>query len=327
MCLFAYVPVSASSLFLLRIANVNSVASANLLDIIREKDTVSIATLETDIVVNKPFTLVWEHKNKKTDGSYTFVYDCKQGVYLARKTSSGKDTLFCNTPLSIRETENKIELIPVEDGITSPITLGVHIQFTENGKTESERLGSTFLTIIPGDGTGVVAGATTETPDTSPAPRTPGNGGGTVVTPTDTVFIPSTDRTSDPNGAIDLKVRVIAIGLVDKSSGVFQERNEIPKNLPSNKRGAIKFEVVNDGTKESSTWDFQADLPTSPSFTYKSPKQSSLFPGDKVEFILGFDKIKNSDTVSYRIEIDPKNNIRESNENNNDISRSISVDR
>lgn len=310
-----------------RVSGVNSIASANLLDIIREKESIALSTLETDILLDKPFTLVWEHKNKRVDGSYSLVYDCKQGVYLARKTNTGKDTIFCNTPINIRSTENKLELIPVDDGIDGPTTLGIYMQFTENGKTEPERLGSLQLTLIPGNGDGVVAGANTDTTPTTGGPGpVPGNGGGSITIPTDTVFIPSTG-TSDPNGTPDLQVRVLAIGLVDKSTGVFEERTEIPRSLPKNQRGAIKFEVLNGGTKVTESWKFEAELPTNPSFTYKSPSQSSIYPGDRVEFVIGFDSIKNSDSVRYTITIDPNNDIAESNENNNEISRSIPIDR
>lgn len=286
-------------------------------------ERIVLSLVDSQVVVEEPFTLSWEHRGKTTDGSYSFFYGCSDDVHFALDG----DTVFCNTELPILSTDTALRLTARGD-ITTIATIPVEIRFRENNETVISERGE--LTIVVQDQR-LDDAASTSTAPVGPAstkPITPPVTGRPNPTPSPTQTIPvTTGPVSDPNGEADLTVRVLAFGLVDRNSGVFTERDEIPRDLPSNKRGAIKFVVENVGTKLSGEWAFEAALPTSPSFTYKSDDQDSLFPGDKIEFVIGFDKLRNADEDDYRIEVDSKDDVNESNENNNVKTGKIEIDR
>lgn len=76
---------------------------------------------------------------------------------------------------------------------------------------------------------------------------------------------------SDPNGFTDLAVSFSAIGYVN-ASGKFVPTNKID----GNSHGALQFVVQNVGTKTSSSWTFEAELPDGS--TIDSKTQSPLKP-------------------------------------------------
>lgn len=285
-------------------------------------ERIVLSVVDSQIVVDEAFTLVWEHRGKETDGSYTFFYECRDGVHLALND----DTVFCNTEFPILSTDTSLKLTP-RGLLVGVIDLPVEIRFRENGNDSVSERGEATLTVQDerlDDATATSTAPSTDSTNTSQP--------GGVVAPVP--GIPTTQTipvivtpTSDPNGVIDLRIEVLAYGLVHRTTGVFEELDEIPRDLPSNKRGAIKFVVENIGTKASGEWEFEAELPTSPAYTYKSKDQESLFPGDKIEFVIGFDRIRNVDEDDYRIEVDPKDDIDESRENNNVVNGTIEIDR
>lgn len=279
-------------------------------------ERIVLSLVDSQAVVEEPFTVSWEHRGKSNDGSYSFFYECSDDVHLALED----DTVFCNTELPILSTDTSLTL--TAHGTVAGVTMiPLEIRFRENDETNISERGELTVAIQSerfDDATSTASQTDTSSPNTGSSQQTTGT--------TQTIPI-VTGPISDPNGKADLSIRVIAFGLVDKNSGAFTEKDEIPRDLPSNKRGAIKFVVENVGTKLSDTWMFKAELPTSPAYTYTSDKQESLYPGDKIEFVIGFDRLKNADKDDYRIEVDPKDAIDESNENNNTKSGTIEIDR
>src|SRR5690606_6044197 len=93
-------------------------------------ERIVISVVDSQIVVDESFELVWEHRSKETDGSYTFFYECRDGVHLALND----DTVFCNTELPILSTQTTLSLTPrgTTDGVT---LLPVEVRFRENGET------------------------------------------------------------------------------------------------------------------------------------------------------------------------------------------------
>jgi hypothetical protein len=299
-------------------------------------EALTLSLVDSQVVVDEPFELTWDHRGKETEGSYTMSYSCNDDVYLARIQNGNESTIFCNTDVSLLSRDTKLSLVPHGnlDGVEE---IDFFIRFTRNGTSVVSEEG--HVTILVQDerfDTGIATSTTpaeedddnavtTPTPTYNPTyiPTTPRPG-----TPTYTTYPVVTQPTSDPNGKADFTIRVIAIGLVDNNDGDFSERDEIPQDLPSGRRAAIKFVIENKGTKKTGDdWNFEVKLPTTPSFTYTSPSQPDLYPGDKVEYIIGFDRIVNKDKATYTIEIDPKNEVKESNEDNNDITKTIPVDR
>lgn len=284
-------------------------------------ERIVLSLVDSQAVVEEPFTISWEHRGKTTDGSYSFFYGCSDDVHLAL----ADDTVFCNTELPILSTDTSLRLTAYGD-IVGVTAIPVEVRFRENDETVISERGE--LTIAIQDVRLDDATSTSTEPTATTTPVTPVTSStGSPQAGVPQYITTTTGPVSDPNGKADFTVRVIAYGLVDKNSGAFTEKDEIPRDLPSNKRGAIKFVVENVGTKLSGEWVFEAALPTSPSYTYKSKDQDSLYPGDKIEFIIGFDKIKNADEDDYRIEVDSKDEVNESNENNNVKTGEIEIDR
>jgi hypothetical protein len=300
----------------------NAVASVESIFIPAER--IVVATVDSQIVVNEPFTLTWDHREKKDDGSYTLSYECRDNLFLARRANGTQTTLFCNTQIPILENEKEISLIAIGtvDGFTE---LPVAVAFKRNNQPIASLRGEATLlvqdtyldTATSTDADILTPTSTSSTPSTSsPQPHTP------------TVTVPIvTPPFSNPNGKADLAVRVLGYGLVDKTTGVFTARTEIPQDIPSGKRAAIKFEIVNLGTKETGSWKFEAELPTSPAFTYTSNNQQSLFPGDKIQYTIGFDSVRDANQDDYTITADSTDKVTESNEKNNIVEGTVKIDR
>ncbi len=187
------------------------------------------------------------------------------------------------------------------------------------------------LEVVPGESIPFEPAASTTTPvetvvtPTTPAtptrPTTPVAGSGTSTTyPVGgSVAVPQA-----PYGKADLAVSVISVGYLNSADTDSYRANS---EVPDGKRGAIKFVVTNVGTNVSGTWKFKAEIPTSPSYTFTSPTQKSLNPGDKIEYVLGFDKTKEGNDRRITITVDSGKDVSESNENNNDASREVDIEK
>ncbi len=207
-------------------------------------------------------------------------------------------------------------------------TTGLGIGTTTN-KTDSKPLATE-----PAQNTG--GAAATKKPSTTPAPATPprnNTASGTLSTATVVNAVPTagpkTEKTfvyystgptpSNPNGSIDLEARVLAVGVVDKDTNVFTASSSPSANL----RIAVKFDVINKGTKASGSWSFNAVLPTFPLYIYSGDSQQSLMPGDRIEFIIGFDSVERKKDGEFIVNVDPTNSVTESNKTNNIVKMLI----
>lgn len=109
------------------------------------------------------------------------------------------------------------------------------------------------------------------------------SGSATVsITPVSTAAVKTTEpgvkyvpaaRTTSLYGAADLAVRILSINSLSSVQG----------------RVAVQFEVENIGTNIAPAgWMFTANLPVGYAYTYSSPTQQALYPGDKIVYTLGF---------------------------------------
>ncbi len=289
-------------------------------------ERIIISTVDSQIVANKPFTLNWEHRGKAGSGMYTFSYECRDNVFLATMNAGARTTIFCDTEAPVGEATqlSLVAIGAVEDITEVPVT----VTYKKNGSVLGTVQGNARIMVQAqylDTGTSTTTTDTTSAPDTSSDAPTGTTG---ATQPVRYMTVPViTQPLSDPNGDIDLVVRVLDYGLVDRSTGVFTEKDELPRRLPSGTYAAIRFEVKNIGTKESGEWEFEAELPTSPSYTYKADDQQSLFPGDKITYTLGFDRVRNADEDDFTITVDPDDDIDESNERNNEIDGTVEIDR
>lgn len=183
--------------------------------------------------------------------------------------------------------------------------------------------------------TDVPAPAPTETPVATTTPVTPEPAAPATPTPTtprtagpETSGVypinGSTGGVSNPNGAIDLSVRIIEQGVVDKSTNLFTASSS-PNRADITKRVAVRFAVENLGTKTSPQWTFNAVLPTLPGNIFSSPNQQALNPGDRIEFTLGFDSLADADTGTFTVNVDPTGSINESKESNNIVHYTVTT--
>ncbi len=129
---------------------------------------------------------------------------------------------------------------------------------------------------------------------------------------------------SSSNGRPDLTVNILDIGVMGQNNNQFYYSN----NLTVDDKVAVKFEIQNTGDTSTGVWSFKADLPTTDNNNdvFYSGNQSSLAPGEKRVFTLGFDNPEQG-THTIKIVVDDGNNIKEDNENNNTDSESIRVNR
>ena len=158
----------------------------------------------------------------------------------------------------------------------------------------------------------------TSTPTTQPggAP-TAGPQTNTTVQITGTMGAPA-----NLHGLPDLTIRVTAVGyLTTASPDSFVESSTVPRG----ERPAVKFSVTNIGTNSTGAWRFEAELPTRRSFTYRSPSQQALLPGESIEYTLGFDQPDRGDDQEITIRLDQDDAVNESSENNNNASATVDV--
>lgn len=152
---------------------------------------------------------------------------------------------------------------------------------------------------------------------TTPAPRAPG--------PSTSTTLPITGAApvvSNPNGYVDLSVRIIEQGVVDKGSDTFTASSS-PNRADQTRRVAVRFAIENLGTKTSPQFTFNAVLPTYPGNIFSSPTQQALGPGDRIEFTLGFDSIADTDTGVFTVNVDPAGSINEPTKANNIIHYTV----
>ena len=80
-------------------------------------------------------------------------------------------------------------------------------------------------------------------------------------------------RTTNLYGYPDLAVRII----------------NAPTNVRNGGQGSLQFVIENVGTNVvPANWIFTASLPYQPTYTYQSPVQQALYPGDKIIYTLGY---------------------------------------
>ncbi len=296
------------------LASVSSSGTTQSASSSSKNETIVLSTQSTTVNARTTFTLSWTHANKAVNGSYTFRYDCANGVFFITPTppSGAPVPVYCNVPFNFLNTNNSIVLTPIAAASTTvPIT--AYIDFTPNGASKPSISGSMLLSVTNIGGSSF-ATTTPSSNTTAPAHTTkPTNG---------TYPTTSTTKVSDPNGYVDLQVTFLQMGYLDRATNAF-----IPTNTPSrSQKVAFRFSIENIGTKTSPEFDFNAVLPTSPISNAGSPAEQALTPGGRIEFTMGFEGATMSSGNSVvTIQVDPSNRISESNKTNNTASYVITT--
>lgn len=200
-----------------------------------------------------PFEVSWKY-DEPTEGSYSFLYPCEDGLQFHTPGNAGMNGIPCGAALALTSEEKTISVTPLLSR-SEALAVPISIIFTP-AATGTEAQGSASVTVTPG----AVAPAPT------PAP-TPSTGSGQATpkpTPTPT---PSPSKYSSP---ADLQV-ILTSAYIDASG-----------------QGVATFVISNIGGSSSGTYYFTAELPTLTGYAYSSPAQVSLAPGSRISNTLRF---------------------------------------
>ncbi len=240
-----------------------------------------------------------------TGATYSFSYTCASDVRL----EAGGSTLPCDVNNTVYPENGSITLTPRYSGSA---TVSVPVKMTVT-TTNPERTynGTGTITVNP----------TKVTVPSSGGPVKGGNAtGGRVVR-----VYPDGQYPTRLHGKADLVVRIIDTGTLDKDTNRFTSST----SFIGNERTAVKFEIVNIGTNATGVWSFNAVFKQFGVNVWGSDMQPSLNPGDKIEYVLGFDGIyadrMGGDTSTITINADPDNRVNESNEDNNLQKRVVHI--
>lgn len=266
-------------------------------------NTIAVTLSNRTVSSGQPLDVSWKYSPAANGGSYSLMYQCKDGFQFRGINSAGVvSPIPCGAPYTIGDSSAKsVRLVPVLAGTASsdiPFSIVYAQASTASGTSTSKTSG----TRAQGNATVTV---------------TPQAGGMPVATSTLPVAGSGATRTvATVPGKPDLAVRILAVGMIDPYSGVFVQR--MPNN--PNDVMAVKFDIANVGAGPSGTWYFSAQLPTSPASPYFSPAQRSLGRGDHIENTLRFNRVM-AGGGNFTVTVDPSNAVGELNESNNYTSQ------
>jgi hypothetical protein len=291
-----------------RLASVLASAMVSMSSIFVPGERIEISVPDV-IEAEKPFTLSWDHINKSKKGTYAFSFTCANDLYFTTSLTAGGKSIVCDTPFQSTELKGNITLTPHTKSIQDLDTDFV-ISFVENGSDTTSVESRMAATVVPAAHT---ATNTTPTGTTSAKPRNPGS------STTRTYTYTGTSIPSNPNGVVDLRAKVLAVGTLDRTTGEFTASSSINVNA----RVGVKFEIENVGTRTSSAWAFIAQLPTIPFHSFQSAQQIPLAPGDKIEYTIGFDSVEIQNKVQILINVDPSSQTYDVDRSNNLVRHDI----
>ena len=123
------------------------------------------------------------------------------------------------------------------------------------------------------------------------------------------------------SNGIDLSVKILDTGIIDRSSGQYFATSRIG----SGDRAGLRFQVTNNGSRASGSWVFRISLPDSNDNFDTDSTQPSLAGGETRIYTVGLDGLNRNDNNSVEINVDPNDRIDETRENNNSDSTDINV--
>lgn len=251
---------------------------------------------KTLVNAGESVTLSWETASRP--GSYTFSYQCADGVAVDLIRDDGTQSISCDTNYNIGTVENLTIAIDSEKERYTDVTYT--IAFLATNDISPRASGNASITVV-NNAVSELATETTEEPEMpeeepveEPQEETPSETPATpAVSPTPTYEQQYTYAipTSDPHGRTDLGVRFLNTGMIVGNTF-------FPQALLRGEAGAIQFEVKNFGTKTSGRWSFSVTLPTGD--TYTADSQAPLKPNERAVLSIGFGEHAKS---SYTFEV------------------------
>lgn len=290
-----------------------SAAAVTISSIFQPAERIDISVPAATLPHAEVFTLSWEHVGKDDDaaGTYTISYPCRDGFHFEAIQSNGTfDRTFCDTPFNFVGATERMRLIPISTK-NRFVDIPVVVTFTPDDSSKEPVASEVTLTF---ENPAISTSPDTNGDDDSGSGSDTTGGGETRGDQTTDTRVISGGRSSDPNGQIDLAVRITEIGVLDgRTTDTFRATSTVQVN----QRAAVKFEIENLGTKVSPEFTFTAVLPTKSIHIFDSKTQPRLFPGDRIEYVMGFDQIRSTGDHEMTINVDPRQRITEASESNN----------
>lgn len=267
-----------------------------------EKLTVSMPSPVTSGTL---FPLSWSHTGKSGNYAYSISYSCADGLSFAAPTPAGTyQQVPCDTAFNYTNATDNTQLVAVLEDKAPQIGTIITVNAIRLSDSKVTMSGSSAVTVTPRPAAAASATTTTKPATTKPTTTTAATSG----------TYTASGQTSNLYGSPDLSVRMISV-------------------QPINGRYSAQFAVENVGTNVAAYgWEFNAQLPTNPPYTFVSQPQQKLYPGDKIVYTLGFDMpaaygyanfYPYYGTNTLVVTVDPQNLLSDSNRGNNTASTNV----
>jgi len=257
----------------------------SIIDAEFEVGTLTLSNSTSLINTGETVEVVWSKVN--SNGSYTFSYECVDGVALAQVIEAGVRPIDCDTNYNVGDTSTLNFTVDSEKNRYADVPYT--IAFLRTDDSEPRAMGSDTVTVVNTDiNNQLTLEPTQETEEETAADTESNEEAGNVseetvdptpTTPTYTQTFAYAIPVSDPNGYTDLGASYIAVGTITNQSFV-------PGVASRGEDGAIQFAVKNFGTKTSRDWTFTIELPNGD--TYESVAQTELKPNERAVLTIGF---------------------------------------
>jgi cell division septation protein DedD len=216
-------------------------------------------TAPTQVTSGEKFDISWQYSTEER-GNYAFLYQCKSGLTL----KSADIAIPCGNSYTVG-TATTLSFTPVLEGVATT-SMPISVVFLPNATSSQRVQGSATILVNR-------VSSATPTPAPSGTPTPPPAGGSNPPSPTPS---PTPTPASANTSPADLSVRILALGVIDRSTGMFVQRAP----MYYDDIAAAQFDIANIGGSSSGTYYFSANLPTAGGYVYNSPAQNSLQPGD-----------------------------------------------
>jgi hypothetical protein len=206
-------------------------------------------------------------------------------------------------------TSNPVTGLPNTSSAQLAVEPGQSIPFND------QQIATTSTVMVPAQG--MTDGASTDVPSSAtPAPSYAATASAYPA------VAPQSTYASQPYGLPNLTTHIVAVGYAANSSNSSFVATPV---VPVGARAAVQFTIGNTGTAPTGPWAFIAQIPTDNGYTFDSPVEASMNPGDHVLFTLVFDQVPEGPAEMINIIADPNNYIQETTKSDNVSSGSVSV--
>ena len=263
------------------------------------------------ITSGQAFLLLWNHQGETGAYAYQVSYSCAANLSAKTLVPTGTyKEVACNTPFDFIDATSSMPLALIVVG---------QKQATTSLVIFAQRLADGTVTAVASSTTVVLPAlhASAATPTNTSATTTTAK-----ATPVTTAKPATSSKRASLSGFPDFTVQILSV---------------TPTSANTNSAlGPVhytaQFVIQNIGTNVTpANWAFDAIIPLNSPYTYHSPMQQKLYPGDKIVYTLGFDiPLNNNQYFAQHQDIftviaDPQNIAQENNEQNNIASLPLPV--